>query len=58
MQRMNTHGHCMLKRAYEQRVKEVEHSSFTPVVLSATSGMSEVANHLGKLFCILSDDEL
>ena len=27
------------KKAYEQRVREVEHSTFTPVVLSATGGM-------------------
>ena len=31
------------KRAYEQRVKEVEHSSFTPLVLSATGGMANEA---------------
>ena len=28
---------------YEQRVREVEHSSFTPPVLSATSGMANEA---------------
>ena len=27
------------KRAYEQRIREVEHSSFTPLVFSATGGM-------------------
>ena len=27
------------KHAYEQRVREVEHASFTPLVLSATGGM-------------------
>ncbi len=27
------------KRAYEQRVRETEHGSFTPLVLSATGGM-------------------
>ena len=31
------------KRAYEQRVREVEHSSFTPQVLSATGGMANEA---------------
>ena len=31
------------KRAYEQRVREVEHSSFTPLVLSATGGMGNEA---------------
>ena len=29
------------KRAYEQRIREVEHSSFTPIVLSATGGMAK-----------------
>ena len=27
------------KRAYEQRVREIEHGTFTPLVLSATGGM-------------------
>ena len=31
------------KRAYEQRVREVEHSTFTPLVLSATGGMAPQA---------------
>ena len=31
------------KRAYEQRVREVEHSSFTPLVMSATGGMAAEA---------------
>ena len=31
------------KRAYEQRVREVEHASFTPLVLSATGGMAKEA---------------
>ncbi|XP_064389143.1 uncharacterized protein LOC135337174 [Halichondria panicea] len=29
------------KRAYEQRVRDVEHSTFTPIVLSATGGMEK-----------------
>ena len=29
------------KRAYEQRISEVEHSSFTPLVFSATGGMGQ-----------------
>ena len=29
------------KRAYEQRIREVEHSSFTPLVFSATGGMGK-----------------
>ncbi len=31
------------KRAYEQRIREVEHSSFTPLVLSLTGGMGPAA---------------
>ena len=31
------------KRAYQQWIKEVEHSSFTPLVLSATGGMGNEA---------------
>ena len=29
------------KRAYEQRIREVEHSSFTPLVFSASGGMGQ-----------------
>ncbi len=31
------------KRKYEQRIREVEHSSFTPLVMSATGGMANQA---------------
>lgn len=31
------------KRAYEQRIREVEHASFTPLVMSATGGMANEA---------------
>ena len=31
------------KRAYEHRIREVEHSSFTPLVFSATGGMGREA---------------
>ncbi len=31
------------KRAYEQRVREVEHSSFTPIVMSLTGGLGNAA---------------
>lgn len=31
------------KRQYEQRVREIEHASFTPLVLSATGGMASEA---------------
>ena len=36
------------KRAYEQRVREVEHASFTPLVLAATGGMANEATHFFK----------
>ena len=36
------------KRAYEQRVREVEHAMFTPIVLSATGGMANEASHFYK----------
>ena len=31
------------KQKYEQRVREVEHASFTPLILSATGGMANQA---------------
>ena len=31
------------KRAYEQRIREVEHGSFVPLVLSVTGGMGRIA---------------
>ena len=31
------------KRAYDQRIREVEHSSFSPLVFSATGGMGRKA---------------
>ena len=31
------------KRAYEQRVHEIEHGSFTPIVLSLTGGLGKAA---------------
>ena len=31
------------KRSYEQRIREVEHSTFTPLVLSSTGGMGKAA---------------
>ena len=31
------------KRSYEQRIREVEHSIFTPLVLSSTGGMGKAA---------------
>ena len=32
------------KRAYEQRIREVEHASFTPLVISATGGLANEAS--------------
>ena len=31
------------KRAYQQRIREIEHASFTPLVLSATGGLANEA---------------
>ena len=45
----NRHPNCYRKhelekkRQYEQRVREVEHASFTPLVMSATGGMANQA---------------
>ncbi len=42
------------KRAYQQRIQEAEHSSFTPLVLSVTGGMGVEASlfykHLSSLY--------
>ena len=44
------------KRAYEQRIREVEHSSFTPLVLSASGGMGTEASIFYKhLTTLLAD---
>ena len=32
------------KRAYEQRIREIEHATFTPLVLLATGGLANEAN--------------
>ena len=36
------------KRAYGQRIREVEHASFTPVVMSATGGLGHEATFFYK----------
>ena len=36
------------KRAYEQRIHEVEHASFTPLVMSATGGLAKEATNFYK----------
>ena len=44
------------KRAYEQRVLEVEHASFVPLVLSATGGMAkEATNFYKRLASLLAE---
>ena len=39
----------MEKRAYAQRVREIEHSSFTPLVMSASGGLAKEATNFGRL---------
>ena len=41
------------KRQYEQRVREIEHTSFTPLVLSATGGMASEATVFLQEACLL-----
>ena len=36
------------KRAYEQCVREIEHASFVPLVISATGGIAREATNLYK----------
>ena len=44
------------RRAYEQRVREIEHGSFTPLVFSATGGMAPAATTAyKKLASLLAD---
>ena len=38
------------KRAYEQRIREIEHATFSPLVLSATCGLAKEANTFYKRF--------
>ena len=42
------------KRAYEQRIREVERGSFTPIVLSCTGGMGRAAITTYKRLAALS----
>ena len=37
------HTENTMKRAYEQRIREVEHASFTPLIFSASGGMAREA---------------
>ena len=44
------------KRAYSQRVREIEHASFTPLVLSASGGFAkEATNFYKRLASLLAD---
>ena len=44
------------RRSYEQRIHEVEHSTFTPLVLSSTGGMGKAATTFYKrLLSMLSE---
>ncbi len=36
------------KRTYGQRVREIEHASFIPLVMSATGGLAREATHFYK----------
>ena len=36
-------SNVLKQRAYEQRIREIEHASFTPIVLSTTGGMGPIA---------------
>ena len=46
----------MKKRSYEDRIREVEHSSFTPLIFSATGGMAHEASTFYKRFASLLSD--
>ena len=48
----------MKKRAYQQRVLEIEHASFTPVVLSASGGMANEATFVLQENCFTSCTEM
>ena len=48
----------MKKRVYQQRVQEIEHASFTPVVLSATGGMANEATFFLQENCFTSCTEM
>ena len=42
------------KRAYDQRIREIEHATFTPLVLSATGGLAKQAEVFYKRLASLS----
>ena len=45
------------KRAYEQRIRNIEHSSFTPLVVSATGGMAKQSTTFYKRLASLLADK-
>ena len=45
------------KRVYEQRIREVEHSTFTPLVFSATGGMAKQSTTFYKRLASLLADK-
>ena len=45
------------KRAYSQRVREIEHASFTPLVLSASGGLTKKATNFNKRLASLLADK-
>ena len=43
------------RRAYGQRIREIEHASFTPIVMSATGGLApEATTFYGRLASLLA----
>ena len=51
------HHESLKRRSYEQRVREVEHGSFTPLVFSATGGMVPAATIAYKSLASLLADK-
>ena len=45
------------RRQYEQRVREVEHASFTPLVMSTTGGMGKSANTFYKRLAAMMSEK-
>ena len=46
------------KRAYGQRIREIEHASFTPVVMLATGGLAHEATYVYKHLASLLSHKL
>ena len=51
------HHETQKRRCYEQRVREIEHGSFTPLVFSATGGMAPGATIMYKRLASLLADK-